>query len=85
MNEEGIAIECPSCDGRGCEHCKDGMMEIDGCPKAACRGIGIVIDAIEMFNKGLAPVVGGSLDQAYSFIQAAKFYESADIKARPSE
>lgn len=73
-------IECPGCSGKGCEHCSDGMMEITGCPNAEASKVYTAIECIELFDEGLPPIAGGTLDQAASFIHAARFYNR--VKAR---
>lgn len=69
--ESGIQIECPSCSGYGCEHCKDGQVEI-GCPRQETSGMVSLCEAIDLFHEGLPPVAGGSLDQSASFVEAAR-------------
>ena len=80
-----LEIECPVCDGKGCDACKRGWIIIDDCPKERvthetmeCMG------AARWFEKGLPPVAGGVLDQCKAFTSAADFIwrEQAAIKAR---
>lgn len=40
------------------------------------------IDMIDLFGKGLPPRTGGVLDQAASFVQAARFFEGEENKVR---
>mgnify|MGYP007100053344 CR=1 FL=1 len=76
-------IDCPSCDGYGCEHCSDGRIEI-GCPRKETNGMRTLCEAIDLFHSGLAPVAGGSLDQSITFIEAARELKQNEeaIKAR---
>lgn len=84
---EPLEIECPECDGLGCDACSDGSIRIDGCPNVYCSTIAPVINIIELFEKGLPPIVGGVLDQSASFLTAAKFYDHEEqlAKAERSE
>ena len=77
-----IEIECPVCDGEGCEQCKDGSFELDGCPNSFCSAMVNAIDMFELFSKGLPPISGGVLDQSVSFVHAARFFESEESKVR---
>ena len=79
---EPIEIMCPACDEKGCDHCDNGYVTIIGCPEQYCREMVPVIDLIDLYNKGLPPVAGGSLDQAAWFISAQKQmrYEEASVK-----
>lgn len=67
-------MECPSCDGEGCDECIDGEFGISGCPNSYCRSVISTIDLIELFEKGLPPVSGGVLNQSASFLNAAKYF-----------
>lgn len=80
--DDRAEIECPSCNGFGCDECKDGCFEIDGCPNAFCKGTVNAIDLFDLFEKGLPPVSGGVLDQSVSFIAAAQFFDSEERRIR---
>lgn len=80
--QQRIEIACPECDGAGCQECKDGAFEIDGCPNRFCSPVVPAIDLIDLFTKGLPPVSGGTLDQSYSFIHAARIFENEEAKVR---
>lgn len=41
-----------------------------------------MIDASELFHKGLPPVAGGTLDQVRSFVQAARFVRQEQARIR---
>jgi hypothetical protein len=75
-----LEIECPSCNGGGCEDCQDGVFAIEGCPNSYCRSIVTSIDLIDLFGKGMPPINGGVLDQSASFIDAVQFFESEERK-----
>ena len=77
-----IEIECPVCDGTGCEDCSNGVFPIDGCPNSFCAAMVTPIDLFDMFGKGLPPIAGGVLDQAVSFVHAAQFFAGEENKVR---
>lgn len=62
-------LECPVCNGTGCDACRDGMFSMHTCPK---KFVGYEIteacNAAAIAEKGLWPVVGGSLDQSAWFV-----------------
>lgn len=75
-----VGIECPVCDGIGCEACSDGEFKVAGCPNAYCSSIVPALELIDLFHKGMAPVAGGTLDQSASFIRVARLMESEEAK-----
>ena len=77
-----IEIECPRCNGEGCEECKNGLFEIDGCPNSFCSSVVRSLTMFDLFEKGLPPVTGGVLDQSNSFIEAAQFFESEERRVK---
>jgi NADPH-dependent 7-cyano-7-deazaguanine reductase QueF-like protein len=68
-------MECPSCGGLGCEFCrKKGTVEITQCPlKIVTSDIWLAIELAELYEKGLPPVAGGSLEQSKMFVESARF------------
>ena len=80
---EPIEFECPECNGSGCEQCKDGVVNLHGCPNKFCRSITSTIPLIDLFHKGMPPIAGGSLDQSASFVDACQFFSTQEniIKA----
>jgi len=78
-------MQCPACDGAGCAGCKGtGQMEITRCPLEIIDAeTAELIELAALFKKGLPPIAGGSLDQAQSFLAAARFVfrEEARLKA----
>ena len=82
---EPIEIDCPSCSGAGCDQCNDGTFRLDGCPNDYCRAIAGTVEMIELFNKGLPPIAGGSLDQSVWFIQDASTLNREDDLAKQVE
>ena len=77
-----IDIECPQCNGHGCDQCDEGYVRLDGCPNTFCASVVPVIDVIDMIAKGLLPVAGGTLDQSASLIQAARWFESEEARVK---
>lgn len=77
-----IEIECPNCDGAGCDKCRQGMVRITGCPNEYCLSIAPLVSLAELFKKGIPPVAGGVLDQSVWFVEAARILdrESAMIE-----
>jgi hypothetical protein len=80
---EPIEIECPACNGTGCDECTNGNWILKGCPNRYCDSIGQFVSMADLFNEGLPPVAGGSLDQSASFVDAVRIlkYEENRIKA----
>lgn len=70
-----LEIECPSCNGCGCDDCKQGMVKIEGCPQTYIRQVIPVVKLKELFNQGLPPVAGGVLDQSAWFMEACKILD----------
>ena len=71
-------ITCVSCNGENivnCDACgKTGRMVIEGCPeKLITPDIWEAIMLADLWEKGIPPVAGGSLDQARVFVLAANF------------
>ena len=66
---------CPGCEGAGCDECKNtGGIDITECPlKIITRDVWEVIKLADLFEKGLPPVAGGTLEQAKIFVDAAGF------------
>lgn len=64
---------CPKCDEKGCDECDDlGKFDIKGCPiEYAGAEIWNLLDYVALMESGIPPVAGGSLDQVWSFMQAA--------------
>ena len=71
-------MECFECSGRGCDICdKTGRLEIAGCPQDIIGDdIWSAIEYATLYDKGLPPIAGGALDQAESFLQAARFIQN---------
>ena len=82
-DNEPIEIECPACNGQGCDDCNDGSVKIVGCPNTYCRPMIPAINLIDLFGKGVLPVAGGALDQSAWFLEAASVmgHEDAAMKA----
>jgi hypothetical protein len=76
--DEPIEIECPHCDGTGCEECNEGFFETCGCPNEYVRELSPAIRMADLFAKGLPPIAGGTLDQSVSFLEFARLLEYED-------
>jgi len=71
---EPLVIECAGCGGRGCPTCgQTGQIEIAECPlRIVPREVWRLLELAEMYDKGLGPVAGGTLDQAVTFVEACR-------------
>jgi hypothetical protein len=68
-----LTAECPACGGTGCDGCgRTGRFDVTACP---LRWIGSeiweMIEMTEFYDKGIAPVAGGLLDQTAYFVKFA--------------
>jgi hypothetical protein len=67
-------MTCPNCEGKGCNECKEGKIDIIQCPlELITNDIWQAIYFAELYEKGLPPVAGGALEQTKSFLDAAQF------------
>jgi len=68
-------MKCIGCDGSGCDECEGtGAITITNCPlMLVTSDVWEIIALTELFEKGLPPVAGGTLDQAKIFVEAARF------------
>lgn len=66
---------CPGCEGRGCKGCDEkGEIDITECPlETITNDVREIIALTELFQKGLPPISGGTLEQAKVFVEAARF------------
>ena len=80
-------IECPTCNGGGCPHCQDGEIIVDRCPLQIIPRIvfEVITDARRYYKHGLAPVHGGTRDQAALFLAAADFVQAEDSRGENEE
>jgi len=76
---EPIEIECPQCRGQGCSECNQGSIRVLGCPNRVCSPIVDAVELCDLYAKGLPPVLGGALDQAVWFLEAAKLLEVEEL------
>ena len=79
--------ECPACDGLGCPECGEaGVIRMTACPATAiCRDAWEIVRAAELYDKGLAPEPGGTLDQAADFVRATRFVWSEQARCRAED
>lgn len=71
-------IECPSCRGYGCSECKDGRMELTGCPQDEVKGLRQFCQLSDLFAKGVMPISGGALEQSAQFVEASQFLQNTE-------
>ena len=70
-----IAIECPICSGLDddCEHCRQGEITLDRCPREMIGARFIeAVNVASMCGKGDWPVAGGMFDQSAWFLNLVK-------------
>lgn len=77
-------VACPNCEEKGCELCHGrGRFEIEGCPQQMVdRELADCLRPARLYEKGLPPVMGGSLDQANWFVEMAECYWSERAQCR---
>ena len=86
-----LEIECPECDGVGCEKnenknhsvaespgCKNGRFNLDQCPQDFIRDYVSTFRLVDLFENGIPPVAGGSLDQTLWFLNAHRTLKHED-------
>ena len=76
-SEDGRRPPCPSCEGLGRFPVYCCPLDAEGMPDALA-----MIDAAELFHKGLPPIAGGTLDQVRAFVHAAAFVRSEQARIR---
>jgi len=77
---------CPACEGQldECDRCGgEGDIDFGCCPLTVIgRDVWEVIKYAGLFEKGLPPIAGGVLDQAYNFVAAAEFIFGEEQKIK---
>lgn len=75
------------CDGSGCAQCTDGELIVNVCPLRTVPRLvfEVIADARRYYKHGLAPVHGGTRDQAALFLQAADFVQGEDSRGESEE
>ena len=76
----GIELECPCCNGNGCDQCKDGVFLLTECPREYTRKLVTAVNTASLVSRGILPVQGGALDQANWFIEFLHELESNQAK-----
>ena len=70
-------IECPDCDGSGCDECGEtGQVTIDQCALDYTRGLGQLANLATYAEKGMLPLPGPLLDQPAWFVAFWHFLQS---------
>ena len=65
--------ECPACGGKGCKLCDHGVQHLNRCPLDEVPGVYFeAFELADLYEKGLPPVDGGTLDQASAFLAACR-------------
>ena len=75
-------MECPSCDGRGCDECNNGHFALKVCPNKYSGELISAIDLFDCYENGVLPIAGGALDQSAWFIHAAKTFKTEEALAK---
>lgn len=71
--ESAVLMRCPSCEGIGCEHCKDGDFELTECPYRYVGHYSELPHLCHLWTEsGLAPVAGGVMDQSAWFVNSQR-------------
>ena len=70
------------CDGRGCDECDNGEFQVNECPNKYCGELVNAIDLFDLYEHGVMPISGGSLDQSVWFVQAAKRFRAEESLAK---
>ena len=75
--DDPISIACPQCEETGCDDCEQkGFFNVDHCPQTLLDdGLSQFIQLADLFDEGIAPVAGGSLDQAQWFLTASRYFK----------
>lgn len=79
---EPIKIQCPCCNGAGCEECAFGDFVVKGCPNEYCSSVVSAASLVDLFEKGLPPIAGGALDQSVWFLEAARILRNDEAQIR---
>lgn len=77
-----LELECPICNGTGCEQCDDGFFKVNECPNKFIADIIPTVSVIDFFHQGILPTTGGLLDQAAWIVEAARVLKHEDAIAK---
>jgi hypothetical protein len=75
-------IECPSCNGQGCDECAMGLIRLSECPNKECSDMFQVVQLADLFEKGVMPIAGGALDQSAWFVDAVNILKADESRVR---
>jgi len=75
---QNLEIECPECDGTGCDSCNRGRFNLSECPQKFIGDYISTFRLVDLFQKGIPPVAGGALNQTMWFIDAAATLKNED-------
>ncbi len=72
--ESALLVQCPNCNGKGCDDCGDGDYEVTECPYHYCGGLVELSHLSGLWEQGLPPVAGGVFDQSAWFVSAHRYF-----------
>ena len=80
-----MEIECPSCDGDGCNECQDGFFTVSECP-AKFIGSELIqdIQVVSACEHHL-PVAGGLLDQSAWWFELRQLLKSEENRIQDDQ
>ncbi|HUS38334.1 MAG TPA: hypothetical protein VMX74_02735 [Pirellulales bacterium] len=78
-------VECPVCDGDGCEECNDGYFQFTECPSKFI-GPELISDIqIVTASEQHLPVVGGLLDQSAWWFELRQLLKSEENRIQEEQ
>lgn len=84
-DDQGVVIECPTCEGKGCEECDDGKFELATCPHSFIGDTFMLVQLSDLFDKGMAPIAGGVLDQSVQFLKLHRMFRNEVILSQKED
>lgn len=77
---ELLEIQCPACEGVGCEECQGGHFRFQGCPQVFARPLVPAIRLADIWEtKSVFPTQGGTLDQSASFLEFCRRLKAEEV------
>jgi hypothetical protein len=77
QHDAGLEIDCPSCNGSGCDNCEFGRFKVDGCPqKLIDLATKQTLEYSDWIEKGYLPTDGGVLNQCSALMAHCKAYSN---------
>ena len=76
QDDKGIAMDCPNCNGTGCENCTHGQVDLVGCPQSQMDAeTRETVRFADWIDKGFLPCSGGVVDQSASLMASCRFFD----------